>query len=257
MKNCFVDTHCHLNHEDLYQNIDLVLKEAKDNGVELLIVPGYDLASSKKAIEIAHQYDGVYAAVGFHPTEIKNYTDAEYNWLAEAAIDEKVVGIGEIGLDYHWDTTTREEQRESFIRQLKIATDAHKPVIIHCRDANQDTFDIIKEYYNSPVGGVMHSYAGSAEMALEYNKMNFYISLGGPVTFTNAKEPKRVALMVDVKYLLTETDSPYLAPHPYRGTQNSPRYIPLIAAKIAEIKGIEVEELKTNVRENAKRLFKI
>ena len=252
----FVDTHCHLNNDTLYEKRELILQEAKDAGVDLIIVPGYDLATSKLAIELAHTYERVYAAIGFHPTEIRGYGDAEYNWLEEAARDAKVVGIGEIGLDYHWDTTTKEEQWNSFIRQMEIAKRVDKPIIIHARDANQDTFDLISKYHG-PRGGVMHSYAGSGEMALLYNKMGFYISLGGPVTFTNAKEPKRVAEMVGAEFLLTETDSPYLAPHPHRGTENSPRYIPLIAGKIAEIKGIDLEDFKQQVRENVKRLFKI
>ena len=254
--DCFVDTHCHLNSDALLDKRDQVLQEARDVGVELIIVPGFDLETSKKAIAISHQYEGVYAAVGFHPTEIKNYGEDEYNWLKDAVQDPKVVAVGEIGLDYHWDTTTKEEQVNSFIKQLQIAKEANKPVIIHSRDAHQDTFDIISKYHGSQ-GGVMHSYAGSAEMALLYNKMGFFISLGGPVTFTNAKEPKRVASIVDVDFLLTETDSPYLAPHPYRGTENSPRYIPLIAQTIASIKGMEVDDFKKSVRANVHKLFKI
>ena len=254
--DCFVDTHCHLNSDALFVKMDQVLQEARAVGVELIIVPGFDLDTSKKAIAISHQYDGVYAAVGFHPTEIKNYGEDEYNWLEEAAKDPKVVAIGEIGLDYHWDTTTKEEQANSFIKQMEIAKRVGKPVIIHSRDANQDTFDLISKYHGE-AGGVMHSYAGSGEMALLYNKMGFFISLGGPVTFTNAKEPKRVAEMVSLDFLLTETDSPYLAPHPYRGTENSPRYIPLIAGKIASIKGIDVDDFKKRVRVNVHKLFKI
>ncbi len=252
-----VDTHCHLNSEVLYKNYKEVIEEAELNGVKLFIVPGYDLESSKLALKLAHEFDHVYAAIGFHPTEIKNYSDSEYQWLEENVGDPKVVALGEVGYDLHWDTTTFEEQEVALKRQIEIAKKVNKPLIIHSRDALQKTYETLKEMNASLVGGVMHSYSGSYEMAKEFIKLNFYIGLGGPVTFTNAKDPKIVAQLVDVNFLITETDSPYLSPHPLRGKVNSPKNIPLIFEKIQELRNIDKAELEEIIYQNVKRLFKI
>lgn len=253
----FVDTHCHLNNKDLYAKYKQVMEEAMQNGVGLFIVPGFDLETSKIAVELAEKHENIYAAIGFHPTEIKGYGEDEYRWLEENVNHPKVVAIGEVGYDFHWDTTTEEEQEESFIRQIEIAKKANKPLIIHSRDAMNKTYLTLKEHHAEFIGGVMHSFSGSYEMAKEFIKLNFYIGLGGPVTFTNAKDPKIVAEKIDINYLLTETDSPYLTPHPYRGKENGPKYIPLIAQKICEIKQISSDEFADKILENTKRLFKI
>lgn len=253
----FVDTHCHLNSEQLYKDYDNVKKEAEKEGVRLFIVPGFDLESSKLALKLAHEYENVYAAIGFHPTEIKHYSDLEYKWLEDNIKDDKVVALGEIGFDLHWDTTTLEEQMGSFLRQIRIAKKVNKPLIIHSRDAMNITYQALKDNDCHLLGGVMHSFSGSIEMAKEFIKLNFYIGLGGPVTFTNAKDPKIVAKNVDINYLITETDSPYLAPHPLRGKMNSPKNIPLIVSEIAKLRGIDINDLKTIVLDNTKRLFRI
>jgi len=253
----FIDTHCHLNNETLYKIRHEIIKEASDVNVKLFIVPGYDLNTSKLAIKLAEEFDNVYAAVGFHPTEIKDYSDKEYSWLEEACKHPKVVAVGEIGYDFHWDTTTPEEQEISFKRQIEIAKKIGKPLIIHSRDAMQKTFDTLVETDAFSIGGVMHSYSGSAEMAKEFVKRGFYLGIGGPLTFLNAKDPKLVVSSIDLKYIITETDSPYLTPHPYRGKMNSPKYIPLIAEKIMELKNINEDTLQKQVLENVKRLFKI
>lgn len=253
----FVDTHCHLNSEQLYKDYDNVKKEAEKEEVKLFIVPGFDLESSKLALKLAHEYENVYAAIGFHPTEIKHYSDLEYKWLEDNIKDDKVVALGEIGFDLHWDTTTLEEQMESFLRQVRIAKKVNKPLIIHSRDAMNITYQALKDNDCHLIGGVMHSFSGSIEMAKEFIKLNFYIGLGGPVTFTNAKDPKIVAENVDINYLITETDSPYLAPHPLRGKMNSPKNIPLIVSEIAKLRGIDINDLKTIVLDNTKRLFRI
>lgn len=253
----YVDTHCHFNSEQLYQDYDAFKKEAENLGVKLFIVPGFDLESSKIAIKLAEQYDNVYAAIGFHPTEIKYYGDDEYKWLEENANHPKVVAIGEIGYDFHWDTTTEEEQTISFIRQIEIAKKVNKPVIIHSRDAMNKTYQMLKNLNASSIGGVMHSFSGSLEMANEFIKLNFYIGLGGPVTFTNAKDPKLVAAGIDLNYLISETDAPYLSPHPLRGKMNAPRNIPIIVEQLSKLTNIEVEKLKEIILENTKRLFKI
>ena len=253
----FIDTHCHLNSDQLYKIKEKVITDAKNVDVRLFIVPGYDLHTSKLAIELAEKYDNVYAAVGFHPTEIKNYKDAEYEWLENAAKHSKVVAIGEIGYDFHWDTTTPEEQEESFIRQIEIAKRVGKPLIIHSRDAMQKTFDTLIKSDAFVIGGVMHSYSGSVEMAREFVKRGYYLGIGGPVTFLNAKDPKVVVSEIDLKHIITETDSPYLSPHPLRGKMNEPKNIPLIASKIAELKDIDLTKLQEQVLENVKSLFKI
>ena len=253
----YVDTHCHFNSSQLYQDYDAYKKEAEKQGVKLFIVPGFDLESSKIAIKLAEQYDNVYAAIGFHPTEIKSYGDEEYNWLEENVKHPKVVAIGEIGYDFHWDTTTEEEQTKSLIRQIEIAKKVNKPLIIHSRDAMNKTYQMLKDLNAFTIGGVMHSFSGSLEMAKEFIKLNFYIGLGGPVTFTNAKDPKLVAEGIDVNYLLSETDAPYLSPHPLRGKMNAPRNIPIIVDQLSKLTKIEIDELKLIILNNTKRLFNI
>ncbi len=253
----YIDTHAHLNSPALNNKLEEVIKEAQDNQVKLFIVPGFDYETSVKALELAHKYPFVYAAIGYHPTEIKGYTEKEYKWLEDHINDDKVVAIGEIGYDFYWDTTTKEEQTEAFIRQIEIAKKANKPLIIHSRDAIQLTLDTLKETKASTIGGVMHAYSGSLEMAPLFINENFYLGIGGPVTFKNAKEIKKVVENIDLKYLLSETDSPYLTPHPYRGTENGPKYIPLIVNEIVSIKGINQEETEKVLLENAKKLFKL
>lgn len=253
----FVDTHCHLNSDVLYKIKEEVIKNAENANVKLLIVPGFDLETSKLAIKLAEEYENIYAAVGFHPTEIKNYSNEEYEWLEKAAVHPKVVAIGEIGFDFHWDTTTPLEQEISFKRQIEIAKKVNKPLIIHSRDAMQKTFNTLIETNAFSLGGVMHSYSGSAEMAKEFVKRGFYLGIGGPVTFLNAKDPKIVVEQISLENIITETDSPYLSPHPLRGKMNVPSNIPIIAEKIAEIKNIDLETLQEQVLNNVKTLFRI
>lgn len=249
-----IDTHVHLNSNELYVHLDEVINEAIANNVKKFIVVGYDLNTSKLAIELANKYEFCFASIGFHPTEIKDYSDEEYEWLEQNASHPKVIAIGEIGYDFHWDKTTLEEQKKAFIRQIKIAKKHRLPLIIHSRDAMKLTYDTLKEEA-SECKGVMHSFSGSSEMASEYVKINFMIGISGPVTFKNGKSMKEVVNRIDLKYLLTETDSPYLTPHPYRGKENGPKYIPLIVEEIARIKGIKMEEVECQVEDNVKNLF--
>lgn len=250
-----IDTHVHLNNPDLFAKIDEVIKDAIEKGVQKFIIVGYDLITSKLALQIAHQYGGCFAAIGFHPTEIKDYHDEEYQWLEDNAKDEKVVAIGEIGYDFHWDKTTEIEQREAFERQIAIAKKVKKPLIIHSRDAMQITYDTLKENNAIEIGGVMHSYSGSYEMAQLFVKMNFMIGISGPVTFNNGKAMKDVVRHLDLKYLISETDSPYLTPHPYRGHENGPKYIPLIVKEIAAIKEVGEKEVEEQIERNVYHLF--
>lgn len=252
----FIDTHVHLNNKDLEVHLEEVIHDALKNGVSKMVVVGYDVKTSLKAIELAHRYEWCYAIVGYHPTEIKGYSDKEYDLLEEMAQDEKVIAIGEIGYDFHWDTTTKEEQEDAFIRQINIAKKYHLPVSIHSRDAHQITFDTLKECGAYEIGGIMHSYSGSVEMAKEYIKMNFCFGISGPVTFKNGKNMQNVVKEIDAKYFVSETDSPYLTPDPFRGTENGPKYIPLIVKKMAEIKNITVEEMANIIMDNANRIFR-
>lgn len=250
-----VDTHVHLNNKDLYLKINEVLEDAKKAGVNKFFVVGYDLETSKKAIEIADMCEECFAIIGFHPTEIKDYNDEEYTWLEENSIHPKVVAIGEIGYDFHWDTTTKEQQELAFIRQIEIAKKVNKPISIHSRDAIEITLKTLKETNAKVVGGVMHSYSGSKEMAKEFIKENFILGISGPVTFKNGRIMKEVVETIDLKYLVSETDSPYLTPHPYRGKENGPKYIGLIVEEIAKIKGISVDDVEKQIDENVKKLF--
>lgn len=255
MENIFIDTHVHLNDLKLKCHLDEVINDAFLNNVKKMFVVGWDKESSIEALNIAHKYEWCYAIIGFHPCNIKGYTDEEYNWLENAAKDEKVVAIGEIGFDFHWDTTTKEEQIVAFKKQIEIAKRVNKPICIHSRDAHLATFEVLKETNASMVGGVLHSYSGSSEMAKEYIKMNFIFGISGPVTFKNGKSMKEVVNDIPLKYIITETDSPYLTPSPYRGTENGPKYIPLIAEEIASIKEISIDEVKLEIMNNVKRVF--
>lgn len=251
----FIDTHVHLNNKDLFKKINEVISEAQQVGVEKFFVVGYDLETSKLAIDIAYKYDNCYAIIGYHPTEIKDYTDEHYNWLEENGKLDKVVAIGEIGYDFHWDTTTKEEQYYAFVRQIEIAKKLNKPISIHSRDAIDLTLKTLVETNAKVVGGVMHSYSGSKEMARLFIKENFYLGISGPVTFKNGRVMKEVVEEADLKYLVSETDSPYLTPHPYRGKENGPKYIPIIVEEISKIKNINIEEVKRQIEINVKDLF--
>lgn len=254
------DTHCHLNSEELYPRIDEVINEAKHANVNKFLVVGYDAKTSLLAIKIAKKYPECYAAIGFHPTEIFDVSDEEYNKIMSLAKKEnKVVAIGEIGLDYHWikDPIQRELQKEWFIKQIDFANEVHLPICIHNRDSNEDCFNILKEH--RPLYGlVMHCYSGSVEMMKEILKFDkAYISLGGPVTFTNAKTPKEVAEVVPLDRLLIETDSPYLTPHPFRGMKNEPKYISLVSEEIARLRNMSKKTLEKELYKNSCYIFGI
>lgn len=243
----YFDTHCHLNSEQLYEAREAYVKKAHDADVKLMCVVGYNLETSKKAVEIAHEFENIYAVVGIGPSDCLETDVLELQELALLLKDEKVVALGEIGLDYYWDTVPKEKQMVIFKAQLEMAKQNDLPVVIHSRDALQDTYQVLKE---EKAYGVMHCYSGSAEMAKEFIKLGFKISLAGPVTFKNARVPKSVALEIPLEALLIETDSPYLTPHPYRGEQNDPSYVTYVAKEIARIKGIDVQEV-------AKKLYKM
>ena len=252
------DTHCHLNHEDLYKDLNSVIERAKSAGVTRFLVVGYDKESSLLAVKLATEYDFIYAAIGYHPTEIYGISETDFLDVMNLLKHPKVVALGEIGLDYYWikDEKERELQKEYFIRQINIANENNLPISIHNRDAIEDCLKILKEH-PLKMGGVMHCYSGSVESMNEFLKCGMYISLGGPVTFKNAKTPKEVAKAVPLDKLLVETDSPYLAPHPFRGTQNEPEKIKFIVEEIANLRGVSYKEIEDETYKNALRIFKI
>ncbi|WP_246946003.1 TatD family hydrolase [Bacillus pinisoli] len=251
------DTHVHLNADQFNDDLEEVLERAKQQGVQNMVVVGFDRPTIKKAIELAEKYPHLYASVGWHPVDAIDMTDEDLHWIEELSSHPKVVAIGEMGLDYYWDKSPKETQKEVFRKQIQLARRVKLPIIIHNREATQDIVDILKEENAAEVGGIMHCYSGSLEVAKECIDMNFYISFGGPVTFKNAKKPKEVAKELPLDKLLIETDCPFLAPHPHRGKRNEPSFVSLIAKEIAELKGITYEEVVLKTYDNARQLFNI
>ncbi len=249
------DTHVHLNAEQYNEDLTEVINRALDEGVSEMVVVGFDRPTIEKAMKLCEMYDFIYAAVGWHPVDAIDMTDEDLVWIEELSSHPKVVAIGEMGLDYYWDKSPKEIQKEVFRKQIRLAKKVKLPIIIHNREATADIVDILREEGAEEVGGIMHCYSGSVETARECLEMNFLISLGGPVTFKNAKKPKEVAQEIPLDRLLIETDAPYLAPHPYRGKRNEPAYVKLVAEQIAELKGITFEEVAKATTRNAKKLF--
>ena len=248
----YIDTHCHLSIED-YDDIDLIIEENKKALVNKIIISGCTKDTIGEAIELSKKYSEVFVTLGFHPSEADVTTEEDLLALEEQIINnKKIVGVGEIGLDYHYGKENVSKQQNLFRKQLKIAEKLQLPVVIHSRDAIKDTIDILKEYPN--VIGDIHCFSGSVEIAKEYVSMGYSLGIGGVVTFKNSNLYK-VIENIDLKSILLETDSPYLTPHPYRGLQNSSKYIPIIAEKIAEILDISVEEVAKITTNNALSLF--
>ncbi|WP_462410008.1 TatD family hydrolase [Neobacillus sp. Marseille-QA0830] len=251
------DTHAHLNDEQFNEDLQEVIGRLQEQGVSNVVVVGFDRPTIKRAMELTEQYEFIYACVGWHPVDAIDMTEEDLQWIEELADHPKVVAIGEMGLDYHWDKSPKDIQKEVFRKQIRLAKKVKLPIVIHNREATADIVEILKQEGAEEVGGIMHCFSGSPETAKECINMNFYISLGGPVTFKNAKKPKEVAAEVPLDKLLIETDCPYLAPHPYRGKRNEPGYVKLVAEQIAEIKGLTYEEIAEATTRNAKKLFGI
>lgn len=252
-----IDSHAHLDDRRFDRDRDRIIKDLENNGIELVINIGADLKSSIASVSLAEKYPNIYATVGVHPHSAKDMDEASLEILRSLAKRDKVVAIGEIGLDFYYDNSPRDDQRKWFKVQLKLAKELNLPVVIHSRDAQQETFDILKEAQDGSLRGVLHCYSGSKEMAMEYIKLGFYISIAGPVTFKNARVLKEVAKAVPIDKLLVETDCPYLAPEPHRGKRNEPVYVKYVAGTIADIKGISFEELAKATNRNTKELFGI
>ncbi|MBD8071029.1 TatD family hydrolase [Bacillus sp. PS06] len=252
-----IDTHAHLNALQYEEDVEEVIERALAEGVSRIVVVGFDRDTITKAMELIDQYDFIYATIGWHPVDAIDMTDEDLEWIEKLSEHPKVVGIGEMGLDYYWDKSPKDVQKEVFRKQIALAKKVKLPIIIHNRDATADIVEILKEENAAEVGGIMHCFTGSYEVAKQCMDMNFYISFGGPVTFKNAKQPKEVAKQIPLDRLLIETDCPYLTPHPFRGKRNEPAYVKYIAEQIAELKEVTFEEIAEKTSDNAKKIFDI
>ena len=250
------DTHAHYDDERFDEDRDTLLASMPENNVGLILNPGCDVESSRKAVSYANKYPFVYAAVGIHPDEVGSLNEETFAQMKELFKEDKVVAVGEIGLDYYWDNEPREMQKKWFIRQLELARELDLPVLIHSREAAADTMEIMKEHAKG-LSGVIHCYSYSKEMAQEYIRMGFYIGVGGVVTFKNAKKLKEVVKNIPLTSIVLETDCPYMAPEPNRGKRNNSAYIRYVAEKIAELKGITYEEVVEQTEKNARDMYRL
>ena len=247
-----IDTHAHL---DMLENPDLAIKEAKDAGVKEIIIPSASEDSFDKILELCHKYNDIYALLGVHPEDCEKFSDSTAKKIIELAKDKKVVGIGEIGLDYHYTKENKEIQKRVFNTQIEIAKMLDLPIVVHDREAHGDVLNILKEQKVKKV--LLHCYSGSVEFMRECTSLGYKIALGGVVTFKNAKEPKEVAREVNLSDLMLETDCPYLAPHPFRGSENSPKYIGFVAKEIANLRNISYDSVVIETSKNAKEFFNL
>lgn len=250
-----IDTHSHI---DMIEQIRLedVLYNAAANNVEKIILPCAYPADIDKIMDITEKYDNIYAYLGVHPSEARDWNDGLVDKIEKyVSLSKKVVGIGEIGLDYYWDKSFNDIQKEVFIKQILLANKLNLPINIHDREAHKDCFDIIQEY-NQKSTVIMHCFSGSVEFARECIKSGYYIAIGGVVTFKNAVKIKDVAADIPLDRLLLETDAPYLTPVPYRGKENQPAYVKYVAEEIAQLRGMTIEDIASATTQNAERIFK-
>ena len=247
----FTDTHCHL-YDEYYESLGEVINDSINKGVHSFINAGCDDLSNKEVIEKVSKYKSMYGVIGIHPEYVLTYTLDDILDIERHLNDEKIVGIGEIGLDYHYDTLNKDAQKELFIKQLELAKKYNLPVVIHSREATEDTINILKKY--PTVKGVIHSFSGSIETARIYKKMGYKLGINGVVTFKNSHLKDILEEMLDIVVL--ETDAPYLTPHPYRGIKNIPSYIPLIATFISDYTGIDINTLSSLTEKNVRDVYK-
>ena len=249
------DTHTHLNAEQFNNDIPETIKKAAEHDVTRMAVVGFDTPTIDKSLALSQEYDHIYSIVGWHPTESHSYTDAIEEKLYRQLQLPKIVAMGEMGLDYHWPDSTKEEQFEAFRRQIRIAKELKLPVSIHNREATEDVYKILKEEHIEDVGGIMHSFGESIDWMERFLDLGMHISLSGVVTFKNAPEVREVAKAVPFDKLLIETDAPYLAPMPFRGKRNEPAYVKYVAEEVAKQRSITYEEVGQQTTANANRLF--
>lgn len=251
------DTHCHIDEERFDADRDQVLERMRAAGVLSCVCVGSDMETSRRAIAFAEKTQNVFAAVGIHPHEAKSFKPEDLQTLQGWFVHPKVKALGEIGLDYYYDHSPRDVQREVFSKQLELGYETNMPMILHVRDAHGDVLALLRERNGRLPGGILHCYSGSWESAKEYLKMGFYISLAGPVTFKKAPAQWEVASKVPLDRLLVETDSPYLAPEPLRGRRNEPAYVRHVAERVAQLRNISLEELAAATTSNARTVYGI
>ena len=251
------DTHAHYDDPVYDKDREELFRTMRSEGVGIITDIGADIESTKRAIELSESYDFIYAAAGVHPSEVYSLEEADMEFLRRATESPKVVATGEIGLDYHYEDTVREVQKKWFIRQLELAKETKLPVVIHSRDAAQDTLDIMKAEHAQESGGVIHCFSYGWDMAKIFLDMGFYLGIGGVVTFKNAKKLKEVVQKAPMERLVLETDAPYLAPEPYRGKRNASHYLKYVAEEIAALRNMTPEEVILVTEENGKRMYGI
>lgn len=249
----WTDTHCHLNHPDLYPEWQAALFRAQQSGVQRLILIGYDLESSRRAVELSEQSDALYATVGIHPHDAAQCNAHTLQALRELADHPRVVAIGEIGLDFYRNLSPREAQYQAFHAQMQLAHSLNLPIVIHCREAYEEVLSVLAQY--PEVRGVLHCFSGTAEQAQRGLELGYYLGIGGVATFKSAEMLRAIVQATPRDRLLLETDAPYLAPHPYRGKRNEPAYLPLIAQQVAALWGTTLETVSEITEANAQRLF--
>jgi len=247
----FIDTHSHL-FNNYYDNIEEVIENAKNNNIERIIINGCDMKSNKEVLSLIEKYDILYGTLGFHPTELEDYREEDLCWLEKNLTNEKIVAIGEIGLDYHYDNTYKELQQDVFKKQILLAKKYNLPIVVHSRDAIYDTYNILKD---ADVKGEIHCFSSSLEMAREFIKLGYYLGVGGVVTFKNARNIVEIVKNINLEHILLETDAPYLTPEPYRKYKNESKYIPVIAGVISQVKNIEIKQIAEVTTSNAYHLF--
>ena len=253
-----IDTHCHINDPVYISNPEKYVLEAKEAGVTKMLVVGYDLNSSRAAVEIANRFPDVYAAIGIHPSEVKKAGHNDLKEIEKLVKDKKVIAIGEIGLDFYWDKDedVKREQATYFKLQIELANKHKLPIVIHCREASEAALELMQKH-KPHHGGIMHCYSGSLEMVKDYAKLGLLFGFGGVVTFKNAIRAKDVIKNIDKNLYVLETDAPYLAPTPHRGELNHSKFLPLIVDEIANLRGTSPEEVILEADNNFKRVFKL
>jgi len=248
-----IDTHAHLTCDELYPEVYDILQRAQAVGIERILCICLNKKEAERAFALKEKVPWIDIAAGFHPSDLYDLKEEDWRDMETIAHDERIVAIGEIGLDYHWDDVDKETQKRAFIRQIKMANELRKPILIHMRDATKDTLDLLRDY--KEVKGIMHCFSGSLETAKEAMKMGMYLSIGGPLTFKNARGLPEVVVQCPSDRLLIETDCPYLTPHPHRGKRNEPMYITYTCDKMAEVKGMDKDALVAQLRDNYDALF--
>lgn len=250
-----IDSHCHLTDEAFDDDRLFILNDLSNFGIRGIINPATNLTDSKMAIELAEKYDNFYAMTGIHPEEVDDITDKDLEELAKLAQNEKVIAIGEIGLDYYWTDDNKDRQKEIFIHQLELARKLEKPAVIHVRDSKDDVIEILKDYQDLKIQ--IHCFSDDLETLEKYMQMGFYISIGGVVTFNNGTNEQNAARNVPIERLMLETDSPYLTPEPYRGLRNDPRRVVEVARVVAQLRDMKIDKLAKRTYNNTKEFFKL